>query len=357
MRMRTVIIGASGNVGTALLRNLSNRGDPGIVVGVCRRPPPARPPYDIATWHAIDVADANAAQQLSAVLRPDDVVINLVWGFQPTRNVRRLERVGVCGLRAVVDAAGRVGARQLLHMSSVGTYRRAPGQRVSENWPTDGVPTSAYSRHKAAAERLLDGMEGTANGPIVTRFRPGIIVQRDAGSALLRYGLPGYVPAPLIRLLPVLPLDRRLTIPLVHADDVATAVLSAIEREAGGAFNLAAEPAISRDDIAAALHAHPIHVPQSLVRGVVAATFAARVQRIDAGWIDLAFAAPLLDTTRARSELGWEPRVDARAALAEAIDGMKAAASTSSPVLRPRTVGRQFRELLQCGPITTRTLS
>jgi nucleoside-diphosphate-sugar epimerase len=242
-------------------------------------------------------------------------------------------------------------------MSSVGTYRRAPGQRVSENWPTDGVPTSAYSRHKAAAERLLDGMEGTANGPIVTRFRPGIIVQRDAGSALLRYGLPGYVPAPLIRLLPVLPLDRRLTIPLVHADDVATAVLSAIEREAGGAFNLAAEPAISRDDIAAALHAHPIHVPQSLVRGLVAATFAARVQRIDAGWIDLAFAAPLLDTTRARSELGWEPRVDARAALAEAIDGMKAAGSTSSPVLRPRTVGRQFRELLQSGPITSRTLS
>src|SRR6476646_4407068 len=70
MRMRTVIIGASGNVGTALLRNLSNRGDPGIVVGVCRRPPPARPPYDIATWHAIDVADADAAQRLAAVLRP-----------------------------------------------------------------------------------------------------------------------------------------------------------------------------------------------------------------------------------------------------------------------------------------------
>ena len=357
MRMRTVIIGASGNVGTALLRNLSNRADPGIVVGICRRPPPAHPPYDIASWHAIDIAEADAAQQLEAVLRPDDAVINLAWGFQPTRNVRQLERVGVGGLHAVADAVVRVGARQLLHMSSVGTYRRAPGQRVSENWPTDGVPTSAYSRHKAAAERLLDGMQDQANGPVVTRFRPGIIVQRDAGSALLRYGVPGYVPAPLIRLLPVLPLDRRLTIPLVHADDVATAVLSAIEREAGGAFNLAAEPAISREDIAEALHARPVHVPEPLIRGVVAATFAARMQRIDAGWIDLAFAAPLLDTTRARTQLGWEPQVDARAALAEAIDGIADAASTSSPVLRPRTLGRQFRELLRNGPITTRKLS
>ena len=357
MGMRTVIVGASGNVGTALLRNLSNRADPGIVVGICRRPPPAHPPYDIASWHAIDVAEADAAQQLEAVLRPDDAVINLAWGFQPTRNVRQLERVGVGGLQAVADAVVRVGARQLLHMSSVGTYRRAPGQRVSENWPTDGVPTSAYSRHKAAAERLLDGIQDQANGPVVTRFRPGIIVQRDAGSALLRYGVPGYVPAPLIRLLPVLPLDRRLTIPLVHADDVATAVLSAIEREAGGAFNLAAEPAISREDIAEALRARPIHVPESLIRGVVAATFAARVQRIDAGWIDLAFAAPLLDTTRARTQLGWEPQVDARAALAEAIDGIADAASTSSPVLRPRNLGRQFRELLRNGPITTRKLS
>ncbi len=357
MRMRTVIIGASGNVGTALLKNLSNRADPGIVVGICRRPPPAHPPYDIASWHAIDIAEADAAQQLEAVLRPDDAVINLAWGFQPTRNVRQLERVGVGGLQAVADAVVRVGARQLLHMSSVGTYRRAPGQRVSENWPTDGVPTSAYSRHKAAAERLLDGMQDQANGPVVTRFRPGIIVQRDAGSALLRYGVPGYVPAPLIRLLPVLPLDRRLTIPLVHADDVATAVLSAIEREAGGAFNLAAEPAISREDIAEALHARPVHVPEPLIRGVVAATFAARMQRIDAGWIDLAFAAPLLDTTRARTQLGWEPQVDARAALAEAIDGIADAASTSSPVLRPRTLGRQFRELLRNGPITTRKLS
>jgi UDP-glucose 4-epimerase len=357
MSMRTVIIGASGNVGTALLKNLSKQADPGDVVGVCRRPPPARPPYDIASWHAIDVAGNDAARRLAAVLHPDDALVNLAWGFQPTRNVRQLERVGVGGLRAVIDAVGRVGVRHLLHMSSVGTYRAAPGVQVSESWPTDGVPTSAYSRHKAAAERLLDGVESQGDGPVVTRFRPGIIVQREAGSALLRYGVPGYVPAVLVRLLPVLPLDRRLTIPLVHADDVAAAVLSAIERKAGGAFNLAGEPAVTRDDIAAALHAHPIHVPESAIRAVVGGTFAARVQRIDAGWIDLAFAAPLLDTARARTELAWVPRVDTRAALAEVVDGMVAAASTSSPVLRPRTVGWQFRELLRTGPITTRILS
>jgi len=191
---------------------------------------------------------------------------------------------------------------------------------------------------------------------VITRLRPGLILQYAAGSALLRYGVPGYVPAGLIRLLPMLPLDRHLIVPVVHADDVAAAVMAAIDRQAGGAFNLAAEPAISRDDIAAVLNALPVQIPERVIRAVVAATFMARLQRIDAGWIDLAFAAPLLDTHKARTELGWEPQVDARTALAEAVSGLVTAASTASPVLRPRTVGNQWQDLLRAGPMTRRRL-
>ena len=355
--MRIVIVGASGNVGTALLRNLARRSDRGPVIGICRRPPTAERPYDIATWRSVDVADPRAADELTALLQPDDVVVNLAWGFQPTRDTEQLERVGVGGLRAVIDAAERVGVRHLVHMSSVGAYSAGPGQRVTEDWPTDGVPTSAYSRHKAAAERLLDGLESRRTDLVVTRLRPGLIFQRAAGSSLLRYGLPGYVPASLIRLLPVLPLDRRLLVAVVHADDVASAIVAAIDRKAAGAFNLAAEPAIGRDDIAAALRAWPVQVPKRMIRAVVAATWTARLQRIDAGWIDLAFAAPLLDTTRAREQLAWEPVVDARSALAEAISGMAAADSAGSPVLRRRTIGGQLTELRRYGPITRRTLS
>lgn len=356
--MRIVIIGASGNVGTALLRELADSGI-GPVVGVCRRPPPPRPPYGTAEWVAIDVAQPDVADALTGVLRPDDVVVNLAWGFQPTRDARYLERVGVGGLRGLLDAARRVGPRQIVHMSSVGAYRAAPGRLVDESWPTDGVASSAYSRHKAAAERLLDEFEATADAarPVVTRFRPGLILQRAAGSELLRYSVPGYLPARLIRAVPVLPMDRRLVVSFVHAGDVARAVVGAVERGAGGAFNLAAEPPLTRDDIAAALGARAVHLPGRMIRSLAAVTWHARLQRVSPGWLDLAFAAPLLDAGRARQELDWSPRVDARAALREAIEGMADAAGTDSPVLRRRTVPGQAVELLRRGPITRRPVS
>lgn len=366
--MRIVIIGASGNVGTALLRQLVQRRPTDHLVGVTRRTPPDTPPYDDVEWVRVDVSADGAADELAAVLQPGDTVVNLAWGFQPTRDVARLERVGVGGLRALLDAARRTEPAQIVHLSSVGAYRGAPrGRRVDESWPTDGVPGSAYSRHKAAAERLLDAFESAidsacekdelAHRPVVTRLRPGLIFQRDAGSELMRYAVPGYVPAWLIRALPVLPMDRRLVVPVVHADDVADAIVAAVERRAPGAFNLAAEPPITRDDIAAALHARPVHVPPQVVRAVVAAAWHAHLMPLSPGWIDLAFAAPLLDTRRAREVLDWRPRVDARAALADAIAGMAAGAATDSPVLRRRTVLTQAAELIRSGPVSRRPRS
>ena len=221
-----------------------------------------------------------------------------------------------------------------MHLSSVGAYSPGPdpdapgGPRVTEEWPTDGIDSLAYSIEKVAAERLLDDHERHhPDGTAVARMRPGLIVQRDAGSALLRYGMPAYLPAALLRHVPLLPLDRDFVVALVHTDDVADAVARALERRATGAFNLAADLA-----------------------------WRLRLQPLDAGWIDLAFAVPLLDTTRARTELGWSPTVDARTALAEVLTGMADAAATASPALRPRSVAAELSALARRGPIVKRPL-
>ena len=194
-----------------------------------------------------------------------------------------------------------------------------------------GVPTSMYSRHKAAAERLLDEMEVDAPDVTVTRVRPGIIGQRSAGSALLRYGLPALVPAGLLRHVPVLPIDSGLVIPMVHADDVADALSRVLDARAPGAFNLAAEPPVTAQDVADALGARLVHVPSAAVRAAVSASWHARVQPLDPGWIDMGYAVPLLDTTRARTELGWAPSTDATSVLAETLAGMQDTASSGTP--------------------------
>ncbi|HEY0816845.1 MAG TPA: NAD-dependent epimerase/dehydratase family protein [Pseudonocardia sp.] len=352
--MRIVITGASGNVGTALLRRLK---DDHELVGVCRRPPRGDSPYDAVEWHALDLAAPYALDALRPVVRGAAAVVHLAWGFQPSRNVAYLDRLGIDGTRAVVDAAEAEEVPHLVHMSSVGAYSPGGHMRVTEEWPTEGISSLAYSREKVAAERILDERE--QRGPhrtAIARMRPGLIVQRDAGSALLRYGLPAFLPSGLLRRVPLLPLDRDLVVPIVHTDDVADAVARVLEQRATGAFNLAAEPPLTRDLIAEVLGARAVHVPSGLLRAATALTWRAGLQPLDPGWIDLAFAVPLLDTGRARRELGWTPSTDARSALAQVLAGMADGASTVSPALRPRTVAAELTALVRRGHIGTRLL-
>lgn len=357
--MRIAITGASGNIGTALLRRL-NAGGEHEAIGIARRiPEGGTPPYSEAAWHSVDLTETDAETKLRAAFAGVDVVVHLAWGFQPSHNLDYLYRLGVGGTAAVLQAAQAAGVRHLVHMSSVGAYSPDPGRRVDESAAREGIASLAYSQHKAEAERLLDTYERTASivgeqPMVLTRLRPGFVVQPDAASALLRYGLPGFVPARIVTLLPILPLDGRLSIPLVHSDDLADGIVRVIEKRAPGAFNFSGEPPITRDDIAAALGARPVQLPAKVLSMLAGVGWHARVQALDPGWIDLAFSVPLLNTDRARTELGWSPAYDAREALRMTVQAMADRRGAPSPVLRVRSGLDQLRKLLTSGPLGNR---
>jgi UDP-glucose 4-epimerase len=351
--MRIAVTGATGNIGTAVLRRLGREDHE--LVGLARRVPAGpvaggRP----VTWRSVDLTRV-APDELTRAFRGADAVVHLAWGFQPSHDLDHLRELGVGGTGRVVEAAAAAGVPHLVHMSSVGTYSpRRDDTPVDESWPTDGVPTSRYSRHKAGAERVLDRAEAAGVVPTVTRLRPGIVGQRAAGSALLRYGVPGFVPARALHWVPVLPLDRRLAISVVHADDTADAVARVLDRGAGGAFNLAADPPLTATDIARVLGARLVHVPSAVLRPAMSAAWHLRLQQVDTGWLDMAFALPLLDSTRARTELGWSPTVDAVAVFREVVEGMRTAASGPTEVLRPRTVVGAVGDALRHGHVGRR---
>jgi nucleoside-diphosphate-sugar epimerase len=362
--VRIVITGATGNVGTALLRRLL-ADDEHELIGLARRPPvrvsrSEEDSWDPVRWMSVDLSRDDCRPALREAMTDADAVVHLAWGFQPSHDQRYLEELGVGGTRRVLDAAIGQHVPHLVHMSSVGAYSAKRDNRpVDETYPTDGIRSSVYSRHKVAAERLLDAHEtrrSHAGDPIprITRLRPGIVGQRDAGSALLRYGVPGFVPGRAVDLLPLLPLDRRMAIPMVHADDVADAVVRVITRAAFGPFNLTAPPPITPELIGAALHAHVIHVPARVLRAAVTGSWLARLQPLDPGWLDLGMNVPLLDSTRARDILGWTPSHSADSVLHEVVAALRDSASAPTPALRPRTVVGHLRDLIRHGPITSR---
>jgi UDP-glucose 4-epimerase len=342
--MRVVMVGATGNAGTALLRRLREEADV-EVVGVARRLPDPKGPYRDVRWHAVDIGADDAAERLGPVLRGADAVVNLAWQIQPSHDRRRLFRTNVLGCRELLRAVLDARVPTFVQASSVGVYAPGPkGAFVREDWPHTGVRASSYSRHKALVERLLDQVEVARPELRIVRVRPGLIFQRDAGTEIGRYFAGPLLPARLLRFqrIPLVPDHPRLRLQAVAAQDVAEAYARVLRADVRGAFNLAAEPVLDAKVAAAAFSGVRLPVPGPALAGAAALSWRLRLQPVDAGWVKLALAAPLMSTRRAETELGWHPTEDALTALRELLDGMAARAHTDSPPLTddPQRPGR-----------------
>lgn len=346
--MRVVVVGATGNAGTAVLRAL--RAEPAVtsVLGLARRlPDRAAEPYADAEWATVDVGAETAGPgeedalvaRLAAHLAGADAVIHLAWLIQPNHEREVLRRANVAGTRRVAEACVRAGVGHLVCASSVGAYSPVDDDVPrEESWPTGGIPTSHYSVDKVAQERVLDRVAAAHPDLVVSRLRPALIFQDDAGAEIVRYFLGPLVPARLLApgRLPVLPLPAGLRLQVVHADDVARAYVQVVVQRAPGAFNVAGEPVLRAADLARVVdHGRFVEVPPAPLRRVLALAWQGRLVPTDAGWLDMGLGVPLMSTDRARDVLGWRPQHDAAAALAELLEGMAAGRGTASPPMRP----------------------
>ena len=151
--MHIAITGASGNAGTALLRNLQGQlsRKPGSLqlTGISRRrPDTSQAPYAGVRWHTLDVGLESDRPRLEAALAGVDSVVHLAWQIQPNRDLEQLHRTNVIGTRNVLEAAGKAGAKHIVCASSVGAYSKAPkDRRTDETWPAGGRGGARCSRH------------------------------------------------------------------------------------------------------------------------------------------------------------------------------------------------------------------
>lgn len=341
--MRAVVTGASGNVGTSLLTALANEPQVSEIVGLARRLPKIG--FDKTTWRQADVTET----ALEPLFAGADVVIHLAWLIQPSRDERVTYRVNVEGSARVFDAVARAGVPSLVYASSVGAY--APGPQnaaVDESWPTTGVPSSFYSRHKAATERLLDAFESQHPDVRVVRLRPALIFKRSAATEIRRLFIGPFLPSPLVRpeMLPFLPLPKGLRTQAVHSLDVGEAYRLAIVNPVKGAFNIAAEPVLDVASLGRLLGSRTVELPPRLLRAAATVAWKLRLDPTSPGWLDMGMALPPMDTTRARAKLGWAPRFGAEQAVGELIEGLRKGAGLDTPPLDPRTSGPlRWREL------------
>ncbi|WP_116041553.1 NAD-dependent epimerase/dehydratase family protein [Amycolatopsis palatopharyngis] len=332
-----VVTGATGNIGTALLRRCQDQ-ENWDITGVARRlPDRASAPYASATWFSCDIGEPRAPATLAEIFTGADAVVHLAWAIHPPRSDPPMRRTNTDGSAAVLGAAAAAGVPHIVCASSVAAYSPAQQwQRVHEDWPCDGVPGSAYSRGKAELERNLDAFSAARPEVTLTRIRPCAVAQRDAAGEFGRWLTSALFPERMLgsRWLP-LPLWDDLRLQLVHAEDVADAIRLALDQGKPGAFNLAAEPALGAADIARAAGSPRLPVPRGLAGAAAGMSWRFGLQPVHPGWLTLADRAAHVDTTRARERLGWAPRWDAMSALKDLLEGMRANAGAASPPLEP----------------------
>ncbi|MEU5797387.1 SDR family oxidoreductase [Streptomyces sp. NPDC047813] len=334
-----VVTGATGNVGTSVVRLLSQ--DPGIasVRGLARRMPEWSPPG--TEWSAVDLASDGA--DLEERFAGADAVVHLAWAFQPTHDPAATWRTNVLGSIRVFEAVAATGVPVLVHASSVGAYSPGPKDHaVDESWPTHGWPDAAYCREKAYLERTLDVFERDHPEVRVVRMRPAFLFKRESASEQRRIFGGRFLPGPLARpeLLPFLPDIPGLRVQALHTDDAAEAYRLAVRSAtARGAFNLAADPPLDAAVLGDLLGARPVRLPRTAVRSAVAAAWNLRLLPASPHLFDAVLRLPLMDCTRAHEELGWRPRWTATEVLEEFLEGLQRGGGLDTAPLRGRTVG------------------
>ncbi|MGC9539527.1 SDR family oxidoreductase [Streptomyces sp. UG1] len=335
---RIVVTGATGNVGTSVVRLLSEDPEVGSVLGLARRTPHWSPPK--TDWAAVDLAAGQ--DDLAELFAGAAAVVHLAWAFQPTHDPAMTWRTNVLGSIRVFEAVAEAKVPTLVHASSVGAYSPGPKERaVDESWPTHGWPDAAYCREKAYLERALDSFERAHPRVRVVRMRPAFLFKRESASEQRRIFGGRFLPGPLVRpeLLPFLPDIPGLRVQALHTDDAAAAYVRAVKSDVRGAFNLAADPPVDAALLGELLGARPVRLPRTAARSAVAAAWGLHLLPASPHLFDAVLRLPLMDCTRARTELGWQPDRTAPEVLEEFLHGVQRGEGAATEPMRGRKVG------------------
>jgi UDP-glucose 4-epimerase len=326
--LTVAVTGPTGDIGRAFLAALERSDRVSRVVGMARRPfDPAAHGWTKVEYRRGDVLEGASVDEL---VRDADVVVHLAFIiFGDDREKTR--QVNLEGSSNVFRAAVDQNVRRLVYTSSVAAYGFHPDNPgvLDEEVPPRGTDGLYYSAQKAELEsRLHELLDGSGVETYV--FRPCIVAGPGAltlvSSLASNFQLSGRVPGArgLMRRVPfartVLPAPS-VPLQLVHHDDVASALMAAVEgRGAPGVYNLAGPGTLSMSDVAHELGWRPVPVPDIAVKAT--ASLVERLSRVlpqDLAWIQAVRVPVLLDTTKASRDLDWHPRHTARETLVETV--------------------------------------
>jgi nucleoside-diphosphate-sugar epimerase len=344
--LTVAVTGPTGTFGFGLMPLLQADERIARIIGIARRPfDPAGYGWTKMEYRRGDVRDPAALRE---AFETADVVVHLAFLITGAAPADQIRAVNVEGTLNAFRAAAAAGARRFVYASSVAAYgfHRDNPVGMTEDWPVRPAARLFYAMEKAELEHLLQAeaaSAGTASGqasaPALYLLRPPVVLGPHALGA--KDLLPGPL-APLGRglaslatragqavragrvprfpvLVPSMPLQ------FVHEQDLGDAFLRCVVAAGPpGAYNVAADGILTSADVAREFGLLPLPLPGGPARIAARAVAALPFLPPVAQWVEAASHPAIMDTTKAKNELGWTPRFTALEALRDTLSSLPA---------------------------------
>ena len=234
--LTVAITGASGYIGSRLIEKLDRDERVGRILGFDLKPPVVR--SDKLLFDSVDIRSDALRSRLGGV----DVIVHLAYVMDPIKDESEMRDINVHGSQKVFEAAAEAGVRKIVYPSSAVAYGAHPDNEVplTEDSPLRANLDFSYAAHKLEVEYAIKEFRREHPDLIFTIFRPGIVFGSHVDNAWSHFleapvifGVRGHSP----------PLQ------FVHEEDVADALLFAVQNDLDGAFNLASPDELSSEEI------------------------------------------------------------------------------------------------------------
>ena len=311
--LTVAVTGPTGTFGVALMPLLQDDENVTRVIGIARRPfDPAEHGWTKLKYRRGDVRDPVALREAFAGA---DVVVHLAF-LIISGSKETTQAINVEGTLNAFRAAAEAGARRFVYASSIAAYGFHSDNPIgiTEDWPTRPADRLFYAQEKAELERLLQDEADRHPETDLYLLRPPIVLGPDA------VGAKAQLPPGLLQVLQLLHSGIRrlrvvpavvpdLPMQLIHQDDVAEALrLCVVAAGPPGAYNIAADDVVNGVDVLRELGFLPLAVPGKPVAALARAISTLPFLPSGMQWVEAMSHPAIMDTTKAKAELGWSPK-------------------------------------------------
>ncbi len=233
--MTTVVVtGAAGRIGSRLMPALAAAPSIDRLLGLDVRGQSAK---GVETLGCDLVRD-----ELKPLLEGADVVVHLASVFRPDRDGLDSSQVDLAATHRMLEAAGAVRVTKLVLVSSAMVYGAWPDNPVpiTEAAPLRPNPEFAFAVHKTEVERMAAAWRSEHPGTAIVVLRPTVAIAKNDTSWVAR----------TLRASAAISVgDEDPPVQFLHLDDLAAAVELAVLNDLDGAYNVAPDSWVGRDEV------------------------------------------------------------------------------------------------------------